>query len=653
MNVRKPTAPSSTNRLTTPVLIVTMFVFALSACVLGLVVWKGYEARQNALAQSETEMRNLAHSLAEHASHTIQTVDVVMDDLVAFLRLPAPPPRQTLDARLREVADKLDQINDLVVFDANGDVRYASLTLPPSVNNADRGYFVHHRDSADSALQISGPILSRYSGRPIIALTRRIENADGNFAGVVVATIESDYFTDFYKTLDLGPDGAIALAANDGRIMIRWPSATEDKGLADTELFRKLLPLSPRGYNMETSPFDGLVKYYAYERVQRYPLLVTVGRTEASVLARWREGIRSDAVVATAMLACVVLLAAVLAGQLRNRQRFEAILRERDARHRLIDANIGDVVVLLDEHGVVNFMSESVETVLGFTPEEMVGRVYADMLHPDDVAGVRAMGRRLVHAKEGLRAEFRMERADATIVWLEANFRYTRQNGRPGNHIVSTLRDVTRRKEMEDEVDALNSRLAELARTDGLTGLPNRRAHEDFIEDAFAAHAQLSVLMIDVDYFKGFNDGLGHQAGDQGLKLIGSLLAGAVAAGGGHAARYGGEEFAIVLPGADAEEAMQLAHLVRREIRQLGLANPASPAGYLTVSIGVASRSADTRDPATLVRDADTALYQAKRSGRNRSVAALVQVTDAAPLAPVADVETDAAQQETTRVPNA
>ncbi|MFC0240103.1 diguanylate cyclase [Rhodopseudomonas telluris] len=653
MNVRKPTAPSSTSRLTTPVLIVTMFVLALSACVLGLVVWKGYEARQNALAQSETEMRNLAHSLAEHASHTIQTIDVVMDDLVAFLRLPSHPSRQTLDARLREVADNLDQINELVVFDANGNIRYASLAMPPSINNADRSYFVHHRDSTDNSLQITGPMLSRHSGRPIIALTRRIENADGSFAGVVIATIESDYFTDFYKTLNLGPDGAITLAASDGRIMIRWPSAAEGKDLSNTVLLRELLPRGPQGYNVETSPFDGLVKYYAYERVQRYPLLVTVARTEASVLARWHEGIRSDALVASAMLACVVLLAAVLAGQLRNRQRFEAILRERDARHRLIDANIGDVVVLLDEHGVVNFMSESVEAVLGFTPDEMVGRVYADMLHPDDVAGVRAMGRRLVDAKDGLRAEFRMERADATIVWLEANFRYTRQNGKPGNHIVCTLRDVTRRKEMEDEVDALNSRLAELARTDGLTSLPNRRAHEDFIEDAFAAHAQLSVLMIDVDYFKGFNDGLGHQAGDQGLKLIGSLLAGAVAAIGGHAARYGGEEFAIVLPGADAEAAMQLAHLIRREIRQLGLANPASPAGYLTVSIGVATRTAETNDPATLVRDADTALYQAKRTGRNRSVAALVHVADAVPLAPRADAETAPSTPEATRVPNA
>ena len=131
----------------------------------------------------------------------------------------------------------------------------------------------------------------------------------------------------------------------------------------------------------------------------------------------------------------------VLAVQLRNRERFEMLLRERDARHRLIDANIGDVVVVLDCDGVVTFVSMSVEAVLGFKPEEILGRVYLDMVYPDDVPGLRTMGKRLPHSPSGLRAEFRMERADGTIVWLEANFRFTRHDGRPDrNHRLHATR---------------------------------------------------------------------------------------------------------------------------------------------------------------------------------------------------------------------
>jgi diguanylate cyclase (GGDEF)-like protein/PAS domain S-box-containing protein len=344
--------------------------------------------------------------------------------------------------------------------------------------------------------------------------------------------------------------------------------------------------------------------------------------------------VRSDIVVATGMLACIVLLAAVLAAQLRNRQTFETLLRERDARHRLIDANIGDVVVLLDGYGVVSFVSKSVEAVLGFTPEELMGRTYLDLLHPDDVVGLRSMGKRLADSRAGLRAEFRMERADGTMVWLEANFRFTRNDGTASRNIVCTLRDVTRRKAMEDEVEALNSRLAELARTDGLTGLPNRRALDDFIARVFDTDKQVSVLMIDVDYFKGYNDRLGHQAGDVGLKLISSLLAREVDRIGGLAARYGGEEFAIILPGANAAAAIALAEAARIKISELGLSNPAAPNGHLTVSIGVASRSATTRDAGTLIRDADIALYEAKHRGRNCSVPASAFVGDAGPLVP-------------------
>jgi len=632
--------PSSnpTGRLSTPALIVTMFVLAMSACVLALVVWKGYDARRNALAQSETEMRNLAHSLAEHATHSIEAADVVMDDIVAFLRFQPVPDKALFDARLREVADKLNQIKDLAVFDVTGAVKYASLTPLPAVNNADRDYFIYHRDHADRMLRITGPIVSRVSGQPVIAVTRRLETSEGRFAGIVVATIESDYFNQFYKTFALGAGGGITLSGIDGHVVIRWPPAIKGRDLSKSQLFQTLLPSSPVGYNLATSPFDGLPKYYAYERLSHYPLVVTVARTEDSVLSGWHEAVRSDAVVATAMLACVVLLAAGLAVQLRNRERFEMLLRERDARHRLIDANIGDVVVVLDGDGVVTFVSMSVETVLGFRPEEILGRVYLDMVYPDDVPALRTMGKRLLQSPSGLRAEFRMERADGTTVWLEANFRFTRHEGRPDRNIVCTLRDVTRRKEVEDEVEALNSRLAEMARTDGLTGLPNRRSLDGFLGRQFEAHQTLSVLMIDVDDFKGFNDHLGHHAGDDALRQLGRLLAQTAAGVDGFAARYGGEEFTIVLPGTPMAAALAFAAELRVGVRALGIVNPSAERGRLTVSIGIAGKGHDIRDPEMLLRIADKALYEAKRRGRDCNVAAPAFVDDAASLVPDATV---------------
>lgn len=621
-------------RVSTATLVVALFVTALAACVLGLMLWKGYDSRRIALAQNETGTRNLAQSLAEHATHTFQGADIVLDDIVAYIRL-RPELNAGFNERLRALADHLPQLSDVAVVDAAGDVTHASVTPVPTLNNADRDYFRYHRDNPDQKLLITGPIASRTSGQSIFAVSRRLETADSRFAGVVVATIASDYFSDFYKTIDLGPGGSISLLHSDGRLLIQWPSLQSGRDMSKSVLFQHELRQSPDGFYLTVSPFDGLTKYLAYRQISRYPLVVTVARTKDSVLSGWRETVRSDAVVAVAMLACVVLLAAVLAAQLRRRQEVQDLLRERDAHYRLIDANMGDVIVLTDPGGIMRFVSMSVETVLGLKPEQLIGRSWTEMVHADDVPALQAIAVRLRKSPAGLCAEFRMRRTEGDQVWLEANFAYTRSDRGPGDCVVGTLRDVTQRKLMEQEVKALNARLAELARTDGLTGLPNRRSLDGFISRTATSASTMAVLMIDVDDFKGFNDYFGHQGGDDALRQLGNLFSSRVTGMHGFAARYGGEEFTIVLPDADAAAAMSFAESLRTAVRALAVRNPASAHGCLTVSIGFACGTAPF-DSALLLREADIALYDAKRRGRDRCVAAepAAFVADAGPLQP-------------------
>lgn len=623
------------SRASTPAVIVTLFVLAMSACVLGLVVWKSYDARHSAMLRSETEMRNLAHSLAEHASHTIQSVDVVLDDMAAFLRSPNAGTAR-LNARLQEIVHTLPQLRDIAVLDREGRVRFASLRPVPPIDNGDRSYFIHHRDYADSGLLITGPLVSRSSGEPVIVLSRRISSEDGSFNGVVVATVESEYFTNFYRTFDLGRYGGLTLFQKDGKVIVQWPSMKVGQTVGGV-LFTELMPASPIGYRPVVSPFDGRDKYYAYETTREYPLVVTVARTEDSILAGWYRDLRSDVAVGAALLAIVLLLAALLAVQLRQRERIARMLREREARYRLIETNIADIVILADRDGTLTFVSMSVKSVLGITPDQMLGRNCLDIVHPDDTEAVRHYGTRLGQNGAGRRVEFRTTRADGTLIWLEAHFRVVADGQGSGRNIVGTLRDITRRKQVEDEVDALNFRLAQMATTDALTGLPNRRALDDQIGRAFDDHQRLAVLMIDVDEFKSFNDTLGHQAGDLGLQRIAELLAHEVADTKGMAARYGGEEFAIILPGADIAAALTFAEKLRSGVRDLKIANPAAGRGIVTISIGIADKTGPAPNATTLLRDADMALYEAKRRGRDCSVAASLLITDDAPLAPSAD----------------
>ena len=167
-----------------------------------------------------------------------------------------------------------------------------------------------------------------------------------------------------------------------------------------------------------------------------------------------------------------------------------------------------------------------------------------------------------------------------------------------------------------DELERRNNMLAELAHSDELTGVKNRRRFREALEIYFSMARrqglQLSMVMLDVDNFKDFNDRFGHPAGDEVLKEVGQALRDNIRKHD-EVARVGGEEFAILLPDTDANLARDMAERIRATIE----GNP-WPLRPITASLGVATSEPETPSPAHLVEQADQALYHSKRSGRNR-----------------------------------
>ncbi len=200
-----------------------------------------------------------------------------------------------------------------------------------------------------------------------------------------------------------------------------------------------------------------------------------------------------------------------------------------------------------------------------------------------------------------------------------------------GLALVRTRRVRRRNEELEALVDertralaAANLALERLATTDALTGIANRRVFEERLASE-AARAEregrtLSLLMIDVDHFKAYNDALGHQAGDACLRRIAELAAAHAGRAGDLAARWGGEEFAVLLVGTGAGGTLAVAEKLRGAVVELAIPHPVSPvAAVVTISVGAATvRALPGMDPGTLVAAADAALYEAKRTGRNR-----------------------------------
>jgi len=174
------------------------------------------------------------------------------------------------------------------------------------------------------------------------------------------------------------------------------------------------------------------------------------------------------------------------------------------------------------------------------------------------------------------------------------------------------------------ELEARNAELARLSAVDGLTGVGNRRNFDQMLDlewkRAAREHTDLSLVLIDVDFFKRYNDAYGHLAGDDCLRQVARALAAVINRPADSVSRYGGEEFAVLLPATHADGAHGVAEALRQAVEALQLEHRASDVGpYVTLSLGVTTlKPVPGSSPNELITTADQALYEAKRDGRNR-----------------------------------
>lgn len=200
-------------------------------------------------------------------------------------------------------------------------------------------------------------------------------------------------------------------------------------------------------------------------------------------------------------------------------------------------------------------------------------------------------------------------------VWFTASPLYDCEGSIDG--AIESIRDITKHIQAEAQLEALST-------IDGLTGVANRRYFDGYLEKEWTRSLRsgrpLSLIMCDIDFFKGYNDTYGHLEGDECLRKVAGALNKMIKRPGDLVARFGGEEFVVVLPETDLDGAVQVAELLRSKIEELKIEHKKSRINnYLTISLGVSTVVPDSESSSIeLISLADTALYQAKKEGRNR-----------------------------------
>lgn len=465
-------------------------------------------------------------------------------------------------------------------------------------------------------LEIAGKLFVNADGARQIALAHSFALSGKELR--VMALLNSEYFLQFQRKADLGPDGSVALFHQNGVLLARHPHGERMAGqsFVDGELFSALLPQASIGLTLAPKKTDGVRRLVAYRKFQGLPLVVTVGASTNWIFFDWQKRFLDYLLLQFIVSGAIMISALVLFRTLSRVEKVEIDLKERKEHFQAVANSSVEAVISVNEDEQIRFWSAGAELTFGCDQGEALDMPitcflqFAENDRPLTLKQLAdessAWSAEKVHEVQG-------QRKNGELFPTELSLSQTVVSGQLFYTLI--VRDITERRQMEE-------RTKRLASHDSLTGLPNRALFLDRLQVAMAQirrhGGQFALLYVDLDEFKPVNDTLGHDAGDRLLQQVAKRMQKAVRESD-TVARLGGDEFAVLLQNIEDVDA------VRRGCEHLlsALRQVFSIAGeqvQISCSIGVVLYEGKQQSTSELIGLADNAMYEAKRSGKNRFV---------------------------------
>jgi len=440
--------------------------------------WRAY---RRTVAASEREIGNVARALAEQTSWTLQAVDLMLLDTARWYRNDSQslaPGRLEEALAVRTAGMQLVRL--VMIVDAQGNQLYRSRALPtPALNVADRSYFIAQRDNPTSGLFMSEPLVTRSEGRTAVILSRRIDDARGNFNGVVEAIVDLDDLSGFYRAVDIGPGGAIQLMLRDGTLLVRNPLSPGATGRKFPEIASLPTATDARFLN----PLDGSDDFIVVAPVRGTDLRLGVTRQAAVALGSWRSATIRVAVRTFIITLLGALTIAALLRQLKRVAASEKALRESEERYALAmeGANEGhwdwdvkaDRLFLSPKMKMLDGRSEGSEAQ---SRSEWMRQI---VMHPDDRPRFEAaLSDHLEGRTPRFDCEYRVRHADGEWHWLLARGRCLRDVAGKPLRFVGSAMDITAAKRAQIDKEQLEAQLRHSQKMEAIGTLAGGIAHD-------------------------------------------------------------------------------------------------------------------------------------------------------------------------------
>ena len=591
---------------------------ALAAALIALLWSTIYLALRNEKARVREHAWEQATSLSRGYAEQLQRSVEQLDQLTLSLKHDWEDPRIILDLE-RQRKKGLYPPGTMVyaaIAGANGVLVTSTVEIPGKPDFSNAPFFLFHRAHLSNELLINKPEIGRRVKRPVIRLSRRLEDENGAFDGVAWASVEPPYLLAFYDESRLNAGDFISIRYADGELL-----ASKHGEGGKPDVFYRSNPAfdQPTGIVEESRERfrDNQARLVAWKKLEGYPLVAVIGFAEKNIYASYESLARTyrrAGGLASVTLALIALLGTIQSFRMARRKEQEE--QAKSIFRLAVDGAREGFYTIQPKYGhgkeVNGFCildcNERGASLLGRRKDELIGADFTAVFGGDHKRKLEQFFRRALD--EGFHED---EIRVSPECWVKAAWIH-RKAMRSGSGLAMTLRDISEKKAHEQE-------LSNMANADALTSLPNRHWLTNFlplaIDHARNAGTSMAVLFIDLDNFKNINDTLGHQAGDELLKAAAMRLKSVVRAND-HAIRLGGDEFTVVLEQiAVVEDVARVAKAIVEALREpftlLGIAGQ-----RVQASIGISMYPQDGDDSETLLKHADVAMYAAKAAGKGR-----------------------------------
>jgi diguanylate cyclase (GGDEF)-like protein/PAS domain S-box-containing protein len=601
---------------------IRVYFLILAACVLaGLFAWLQYTNWQRAYGAANASLAETARAISIH----IDDLTSIAEQQIRIIanEIQVAPEADTGAARainkMRALVGGGSVLRSLAYADADGKLIYSTFdSTQRGMDVSGREYFQFHKSKLSLRPRLGIVAHSQTKEEWFLPITCRINNRDGSFAGVLLATISLSHFVAIFDTFNLGPDASFALIRDDGHVLLRAPLMSEMPGydISASQLY-KVMNSTARGNGEYTSPFDGVRRISGFFGSPTTGATVLIGQSLRSVVETWLSYTIVPALGFALIYIATIFFAVRWIRQMQLREEGEEQLAFREAELIVIAENSTDVIERINRAGKRFYVSPAAGRIYERPAQDLIGSNILEGLNERAQNAWQGAFAKLAAGSLNEMIRFERVRNDGTRVWLETALSCVLAKGtRLSDTFVAVTRDVTKQEMVKRELNML-------ATIDDLTGLLNKRVFGVQLKRRFAemkkAGQPLSVALMDLDRFKFYNDTYGHVAGDKCLREVARVIREMLAGETAIAARFGGEELVILFPGYEEAAVASILEAIREAVEALAIPHERNlPWRCVTLSLGYATTGVGhemTVDQ--LMIAADTALYAAKNSGRN------------------------------------